>query len=306
MYVSEHDRQMKRQGHQAHAPPWWDFFHFQLFCLLIDDADGSIFGAIYELKSFACNFTCSFQKAPKYVIAFRGTIRKRESILRDVKLDILCLCNKLQQSSRFQVAMQALQHILHLAGASNIWLTGHSLGSAIALLGGKNMTKLGYPIETYLFNPPFFSAPLEKMKSEKLKHGIHFTSSVVKAGLAVAVKGRHQKPQQDDTFVALSSWFPYLFVNPKDPICSEYIGYFQHRKKMEERGAGHIERLATQNSVGSLLLGALGMDSEPLHLIPSAHLTVNLNEPSNFKQAHGIHQWWNSNFKFEYNVHQFM
>ncbi|XVF12666.1 hypothetical protein REPUB_Repub08aG0138600 [Reevesia pubescens] len=114
--------------------------------------------------------------------------------------------------------MQAVQGIVAIAGTSSIWLAGHSLGSAISLLAGKNMAKMGYRIETYLFNPPFFSVPVEIIKNEKLKHGIHFTSSIVKAGLAVAVKGRHQRPQQDDPFILLSAWIPYLFVNPADPI----------------------------------------------------------------------------------------
>ncbi|MCI70839.1 GDSL esterase/lipase, partial [Trifolium medium] len=45
---------------------------------------------------------------------------------------------------------------------------------------------------------------------------------------------------------------------------------------MEENGAGRIEKIATQNSVGCEFMRALGMESEPLHLIPSANLTVNL------------------------------
>ena len=46
---------------------------------------------------------------------------------------------------------------------------------------------------------------------------------------------------------------------------------------MEEIGAGGIERLATQNTIGGLLMHAMGKESEPpLHLIPFASLTVNL------------------------------
>ena len=68
--------------------------------------------------------------------------------------------------------------------------------------------------------------------------GIRFTSSVVNAVLTIAIKGRHPKPEQDDPFTAVSSWTLYLFMNPTDLICSEYKGYFEHRKKMEEIGAG--------------------------------------------------------------------
>ncbi|KAJ9172228.1 hypothetical protein P3X46_015493 [Hevea brasiliensis] len=298
VYILEHDRQRNRQGPQSLAPPWWEFFHFQLNHLLID-VDGSIFGAVYEFKYFAYH---SAQNAPRFVVAFRGTIIKRGSILRDFELDLLCLCNELHRSSRFQLAGQALQNIVALAGPTNVWLAGHSLGSAIALLGGKKMATMGIPIESYLFNPPLLSSPIEIIKNQKLKHGIHFTSSMVKAGLAVALKGNHQRSQQEDPFVALSTWLPYLFVNPADPICSKYIGYFVQKNGMEGTGTGKFERLL---AAGSKLLGAPGRDSEPSHLIPSACLTINLSESPSFKQAHGIHQWWNPNLKFQSELHKF-
>ncbi|XVF10060.1 hypothetical protein REPUB_Repub07fG0151000 [Reevesia pubescens] len=229
VYILERDRQQNRQALQALAPPWWDYFNFQL----------------------------------------------------------------------------AVLSIVAVAGTSSIWLAGHSLGSAISLLAGKNVTMMGYSVGAYLFNPPFFSVPVEIIKNEKLKHGIRFTSSIVKAGLAVAVKGSHQRPKQDDPFVLLSAWIPYLFVNPADPICSGYIGYFEHRKKMEKIGAGKIERIATQNSIGSLLSGSLKSDSEPLHLLPSAYLTINLIRSPDFKRAHGIHQWWDPSFDGQSELHEY-
>lgn len=279
VYVLERDRQQGRQGPQAHAPPWWEFFHFQLNHVLIDDVDGSNFGAIYEFKNFAYP---SAQNAPRYVIALRGTIKTRGSIIRDLKLDLLCLCNKIHESSRFQLAMQALQNMVALAGAANVWLAGHSLGSAIALVGGKNMAKMGILIESYLFNPPFLSSPIERIKNQKLKRGI----SMVKAGLAVALKGHQPRPQQEDSFVALPPWLPYLFVNPADPICSEYIGHFGEKNKVEGIGTGKSVQI-----------------SEALHLIPSAYLTVNLSDSPSFKQAHGIHQWWNPIYRFQRELH---
>ncbi|OMP02223.1 putative triacylglycerol lipase [Corchorus olitorius] len=302
VYVLERDRQQKRQGPLAEARPWWGFFNFQLIRILVDDVDSSIFGAIYGFKSFAFDYNHLAQNAPNYVIAFRGTITKSDSRSRDLKLDLLCICNRLHESSRFQLAMQAVQNMAAVAGTSNIWLAGHSLGSAISLLAGKNATRMGYCVETYLFNPPFLSVPVEKIKSEKLKHGIRYTSSMVKAGLA-AVKGSHQRVQQDDPFVLLSAWIPYLFVNPADHICSGYIGYFEHRKKMEEIGAGKIERIATQRSIGSLL--SQKNDSEPLHLLPSACLTINLSKSPDFKRAHGIHQWWDPSFDGQSELHEY-
>ncbi|KAL7254296.1 hypothetical protein ACSBR1_008655 [Camellia fascicularis] len=167
------------------------------------------------------------------------------------------------------------------------------------------MVKIGRFVEPYLFNPPFTSAPIEKIKNKKLKHSIRFTSSVVTAGIAVAVNGHHHSPQKDDSFSVLSGWIPNLFVNPSDPISSEYIGYFEHRLKMVKVGDGSLGRLATQNSIGSLLSGALGRDSEPAHLIPSAYLTINLSPSEDFKKAHGIHQWWTPNMQCQFKLHQF-
>ncbi|XVF10061.1 hypothetical protein REPUB_Repub07fG0151000 [Reevesia pubescens] len=305
VYILERDRQQNRQALQALAPPWWDYFNFQLVRVLVDDVDSSVFGAIYEFKSFTSKCNHSAQNAPNYVIAFRGTIKKSDTRSRDLKLDLLCIRNRLHESSRFQLAMQAVLSIVAVAGTSSIWLAGHSLGSAISLLAGKNVTMMGYSVGAYLFNPPFFSVPVEIIKNEKLKHGIRFTSSIVKAGLAVAVKGSHQRPKQDDPFVLLSAWIPYLFVNPADPICSGYIGYFEHRKKMEKIGAGKIERIATQNSIGSLLSGSLKSDSEPLHLLPSAYLTINLIRSPDFKRAHGIHQWWDPSFDGQSELHEY-
>ncbi|XWS37981.1 hypothetical protein CRYUN_Cryun19dG0091100 [Craigia yunnanensis] len=166
----------------------------------------SIFVAIYKFKSFTSNYNHAAQNAPNYVIAFQGTINKSVTRFCDFKLDLLYICNRLHESSRFQLAVQAVQSIVVVAGTLRIWLAGHSLGSAMSLLAGNNVTKLGYSVDTYLFNPPSFSVPVEIIKNEKLRHRIHFTSSIVKAGLAVAVKGRHQRPQQDDSFILLSAW----------------------------------------------------------------------------------------------------
>ena len=204
--------------------------------------------------------------------------------------------------------MHCVQNTVAMSKGASVWLAGHSQGSAMALLAGKNMTKMGYFLETYLFNPPFFSVPIEAIKNEKVKLGIRITSSVFKAGLSLAVNGCQQhnnEAQEHNPFVVLSSWFPHLFVNPNDPICSEYIGYFKHRKKMEKFGVGKLERLATKNSTRSLISSVLEMNSGAseaprLHLLPSAYLTINKDgKISDFKKAHGLHQWWNPSFHCE-------
>ncbi|MBA0781018.1 hypothetical protein Gotri_001980 [Gossypium trilobum] len=307
VYVLERDRQKNREGHQVCcAPPWWESFHFRLNHRLIDDVDGSIFGAIYEFDiNTSSAHHSQLQNAPNYVIAFRGTLNTPPSISRDLKLDLLCACNRLHGSSRFKLAMKFVNDTVERIGP-NIWLTGHSLGSAMALIAGKELTMKGYLIETYLFNPPFLSTPVEIVKYPVLKTGIRFTSSVVKAALTMAIKGRNPKPGKQDPFTALCSWTPHLFVNPNDVLCSEYKGYFEHRKKMEEIGAGKIERISTKNSIVCLLSSLVpNMSCEPLHLLPSACLTINLRPCSDFRTAHGIEQWWDPKFNAKVELHQF-
>ncbi|CAJ2650792.1 unnamed protein product [Trifolium pratense] len=220
-----------------------------------------------------------------------------------MKLDLKILKNGLHQDPRSKIATEAVRKMVQDSvggNGSNIWLAGHSLGSSIALHVGKTMAKSGIFIESFLFNPPFPSAALYLMfKSEKTKQKIRFGASVVKAALSNFM---NSGSSSYDSFCALSVWNPNLFVNPSDRICSEYVGYFEHRRKMEEIGAGRIERVATQNSFGSLMRSAFGKDPEPLHLIPSAILTVNLTPQQN---GHGLDQWWKPKLDLKSEPHIF-
>lgn len=77
---------------------------------------------------------------------------------------------------------------------------------------------------------------------------------------------------------------------------------------MEEIGAGFVERLATQHSLGGLVMDVVsgGKNTEaPVHLIPTAVLTVNKSSSRDFKEAHGIHQWWREDKIFETKLYQY-
>ncbi|KAI3720802.1 hypothetical protein L2E82_31796 [Cichorium intybus] len=82
---------------------------------------------------------------------------------------------------------------------------------------GKNMAKSGIFLDLYIFNPPFFLAPLEKVKDQNIKHGIQIAGSLLTAGLAVAAKIKNVNQQRnnihEDLFLALAGWVPCLFVN---------------------------------------------------------------------------------------------
>lgn len=75
-------------------------------------------------------------------------------------------------------------------------------------------------------------------------------------------------------------------MNQADPICAEHVGYFEQRTKMMEIGAGRsIGRPATQSALGDVIMNAFGKESEPLHFLPSARLTVNSSPSPEFKTA---------------------
>ncbi|KAL2926423.1 hypothetical protein RDABS01_000071 [Bienertia sinuspersici] len=294
VYILERDRQEKRDPKHALAPLWWEFFNFHLVRQLVDDVDQSIFGAIYEYELKTSPSEFKNKGIPHYVIAFRGTLTSRNSVTRDIELDLHIVRHGLHESTRSRIAIQAVRDLVASSQNRNIWVAGHSLGAAMAMLAGKETAISGTFLETFLFNPPFISAPLEQIKNEGVKHGIRVASSVITAGLAFAmsVKKPQQKNRSVETFSSLAKWVPNLCVNPGDHLCSEYIGYFQHREKMEQLGVGQIEKMATQHSLGVLVMTAMGKEAEPSHLLPSACLTINLAPAPDLKKAHALQQWW--------------
>ncbi|KAF3448717.1 hypothetical protein FNV43_RR09430 [Rhamnella rubrinervis] len=290
IYVHERDRQKKRKGPEALAPLWWESFHFKLLDNLIDNVDGSIFGGIYEFKPPPSISNHSLDGSPKYVIAFRGNFLKFPSFARDIELDCRFFKCEFHLTSRFQIAMQAVRQRVAAVGVSNVWLAGHSLGSAIAMLAGKKLASTGTFLSSYLFNPPYVSFSIESIKGEIMKLVIRTPCSFISSvRLASTTKGKKQESNQSDNpFAALSAWFPSLYVNPGDHICSKYIGYFEHKG-----------RLATQISIGGPSTWRdTELHTESLH-IPSANLITNSAPSRGLKEAHGIHQWWSDDLQLQ-------
>lgn len=293
VYILERDRQEKRQAHEALAPAWSEFCHFKPVSQLVDDVDSSIFGAIFEFNPPASPANSTFLNAPRFIVAFRGTIPKKESVHRDLRLDLHIVQNRLHKSSRCRMAIKAVQNLILEAETLDIWLAGHSLGSAIARITGKNMAKSGIFLDTFLFNPPFVAAPIDRIKHEKTMSRLRMSRSLMKVGFSVVLKGKKVVPIVEDSLTMLSSWVPCLFVNPGDHICSGYIGYFESLRKMEEMGAANTQRPAAQNSIRGLFLSAMGKRCDPNHVLPSASLTVNESpDQGSFMKAHALCQWW--------------
>ncbi|KAJ0589770.1 hypothetical protein HanIR_Chr04g0189941 [Helianthus annuus] len=75
VYILERDHQENRQASEALAPPWWNFFQFDLHSQLKDDADSCIFGAIYKSKHPPSQHTLS------YVYRFPWHVNQRQRVL---------------------------------------------------------------------------------------------------------------------------------------------------------------------------------------------------------------------------------
>lgn len=291
--IQERDRQARRLGPDALAEKWWRFFNFNLLHPLIDVADGgSVFGAVYKWSRKAAGSPFRPLGAPRIVVALRGTSTKSNTFAGDLKLDLQIVKHRLHTTTRFKAAFDAVKKCVCESGRENVWIAGHSLGAAMAMLAGRRMAEEGLFLEVHLFNPPFFSAPVDRIRSNKVKRGVHITRSLVAAGLAVALKDKHSRMESHNAFFALREWVPCLYVNPRDDICSAYVAYFTNQQTMREIGAGRIATLAVRHSIGELILSAVGVESKAVHRIPSARLTVTLVPAPDFKRAHGLHQWW--------------
>ncbi|KAF5451038.1 hypothetical protein F2P56_031340 [Juglans regia] len=310
VYSLERDRQRRNLGRyrEDNVEPWWTSFNFHLDEPLIDH-DKCIFGAIYKYNG---QYASADSDVPEYVIAFRGTLLTPETRREDMKSNFKCFLNKLEESSRFKLALNYVERFVEAKGARNVWLAGHSLGSAIALLVGKKMIyKMEWFPKAYLFNPPVLYFPIELLEDEKVKKRIRSVHRMVKAGL-IFVAPELSKTRMEDHFALLSSWTPHLFVNPADIFCAEYIAYFERKV-----GAGETMTLAENNSMRNLVSHVVfGTDlKDATHLLPSAYLIVNeshLNKKaaessscSDFLGAHTISQWWRPDVRCQSTLYQY-
>ncbi|XAR61342.1 hypothetical protein NMG60_11035019 [Bertholletia excelsa] len=296
-----------RQGEQALAPPWWGSFDFQLFEELEDSVD-SIFGAIFKFKfpPLGSNGIDQDQLPPTYVVAFRGTMTDK-----DLMLDLKLIFGGIQRRYRVQCAIKAIKSIAR--ADTNIWVAGHSLGSTVGHLAGKEIFKANpeAKIDYYLFNPPFpslFVPSLEILKiNSEVKHVLHYSRSCIINGIDCLQNDRCQRNELDKLFAELSQWVPNLFLNLSDPICAVYVGYFNRRKEMGSRaGSRRIEGRAARISVQALMKHAMGFKNwGPEHLLPSAHLTIANNPSGEFLRAHALQEGWQPNMEYQCERHVF-
>ncbi|KAJ1379669.1 Fungal lipase-like domain [Sesbania bispinosa] len=219
VYLLELDRQENRTKENALAPNWWIPFKYKLTKTLIDERDGSIFGAILEWD--------------------RGTLLKSPTMRRDIEDDLRFLAwESLKGSVRFKVALEVLNSICEKYGSSSVCIAGHSLGAGFALQVGKALAKEGIYVEAHLFNPPSVSLSMslrnigEKAGEAQVRNDGDKTSS---SGLK-------------DASSQVAKWVPHLYVNNSDYICCYYTDHVGTAEKVvdkENRNCKLIQNEAT-------------------------------------------------------------
>jgi hypothetical protein len=159
VYLLELERQERRDA-AALAQQWWKPFQYRLARELVDERDGSVFGAVFERDHHHNQLG-----APSAVIAFRGTLLRAPTIRRDVEDELRLLAwNSLRGSARLSRAVQALRATVDRFGPENVCICGHSLGAGFARQVVR--TLMASPrhhqqasLEFHLFNAPYLSLP---------------------------------------------------------------------------------------------------------------------------------------------------
>jgi pimeloyl-ACP methyl ester carboxylesterase len=196
-------------------------------------------------------------------------------------------------------------------GSEEVAVAGHSLGAALALLGGRALAEEGIRIEAHLFNAPFPApaAPIERIVVGS-RHA-RLVLEAVQQAAAAAVSGlllsRAARRKALRSFLAAGSWFPHLYVNAADPICSSYIGFFSYHELLRKKigtidGGGKLGSFVSELSAPLSLLGALQSyafgECQASHLLPCAHLFRNAAAKTTTTMrwtvvdAHALRQWW--------------
>ncbi|KAG7533744.1 Alpha/Beta hydrolase fold [Arabidopsis thaliana x Arabidopsis arenosa] len=308
-YLLELDRQENRNEQNALAPKWWIPFKYKLSQTLIDERDGSIFGAVLEWDRAAAMADLVVIRpsgAPKAVLALRGTILKSLTMRRDIEDDLRFLAwESLKGSVRFNVALEALQSVATRYGSSNVCVVGHSLGAGFALQVGKALAKEGLFVDAHLFNPPSISVAMslrnigEKAgvawkrlmsmlppKNEPLIQNSNegqVSPGNVSSGFRNWVPSFYGSNQKST--VDLRKWVPHLYVNDSDYICCHYTDQDGVTEKREMNNKENNSPVVNTNSQAAAKLFVMSKGKQKFH------------------EAHGLEQWWSDNLELQSAIH---
>ncbi|CAM0908872.1 unnamed protein product [Alopecurus aequalis] len=279
--VMENDRLKCRSYNDVElAPAWWKNLGFERIKAFVYDGEENhqfTYGAIFKLMAPS-------PFAPKYVIAFRGTMLSHPKMMEELLEDFWVVFNALANYPRFKRAHPEVDSLI--CSSPSVWLAGHSLGASMALEIGRNlMLEKGRNIPTFLFNPPHVSPAA--IIAEECKTLVYTVSFIVKFGLANMMPGYHQRTKK--LFQQLAPWVPDLYVNPDDLICRGFIDYFMQRQ-LVCKDYPRYANTAARGSYRDMFFSIFSDKTQP-HLLPSARLWTS---SSHSNQAHQLRQWWKS------------
>ncbi|XP_058068400.1 GDSL esterase/lipase At4g10955-like [Magnolia sinica] len=291
VYLLELDRQEKRTEENGLAPKWWKPFKYKLVQTLVDERDGSIFGAIIEWDRFAALadfIVMPPSGAPRAILALRGTLLKSTTIRRDLEDDLRFLAwESLKGSVRFKVALEALNSVVDRYGSCNVCIAGHSLGAGFALQVGKALAKQGVFVESHLFNPPSISLA---MSLRNIGEKAGFVWKRIKAMFPSRIEAQSNCAEENPAgegkvCVEIKKWVPHLYVNNSDYICCYYtdpVGTTENHASTSD-----IVEKPKMETPGNV----------------SAKLFVMSKGPQKFLEAHGLQQWWSDDMELQLAIH---
>ncbi|KAG9144193.1 hypothetical protein Leryth_021408 [Lithospermum erythrorhizon] len=283
VYLLELDRQENRNAETALAPKWWIPFKYKLVEKLIDERDGSIYGAVLEWDRSAALADFVLMRpsgAPRAVLALRGTLLNRPTIRRDIEDDLRFLAwESLKGSVRFHGALKALDTIAEKYGSNNVCVAGHSLGAGFALQVGKALAKEGIFVEAHLFNPPSVSlATSLRNIGEKAGFAWKRFKSMLPSGSECPV------PTEEvvkSISLGHKQWVPHLYVNNSDYICCSYT---------DSDGIADVNQVDKENIL-------------PSHGHLAGKLFVLSKGNQKFLEAHKLEQWWSDDLELQTAIH---
>lgn len=284
VYLLELDRQENRTEANSLAPKWWIPFKYKLSQTLIDERDGSIFGAILEWDRTAAlaDFILMRPKgAPRAVVALRGTLLKSQTFRRDIEDDLRFLAwESLKGSIRFNIALEALKSVAENYGSNNVCVAGHSLGAGFALQVGKALAKQGIYVETHLFNPPSVSLA-HSLRNVGEKAVFVWKRFRAMLPLNQVVVSSEEETQKIESLVGMKKWVPHLYVNNSDYICCSYTDPDGNEGNKDDK-----------ENVGPNTKGHV-----------AAKLFVMSKGKQKFLEAHGLEQWWSDDVELQMALH---
>ncbi|XP_058743006.1 GDSL esterase/lipase At4g10955-like [Vicia villosa] len=294
VYLLEQDRQEKRTQENSLAPEFWIPLKYKLTQILIDERDGSIFGAIFEWDRLAALSEFKPFKpigAPRAVLALRGTLIRVPTMRRDFVDGFRFVAwESLKDSVRFKVATYAVKSVCDKYGSRNVCIAGHSLGAGFGLQVGKELAKERVNVETHAFNPPSVSLAMSLGNiGEKAEYVLNRIKYILPSGIEAEVNNsvdetyiirlKKMIPRLSclmDTSLGIRNWVPHIYVNKNDWISYFYI--LSHGTKEEVADVEKLDPTIEQNE---------------------AKLFVVSMEDQKFLEAHGLKQWWSNDSNVE-------